>query len=925
MISYALKRIIRSWKLFAALLLGMTLATTFFGGINVAADTIGKQFVDQQLSTSPIDFTLNPNGPLPSITSINNVRSKLVALDGISHVEAQGTLNDVRNFTLPQVRALEDSSLAWSHITPNIKLAGAKALEVENGKYAVGQKLNYTIFGNPPSQNYNITLEIVGIVHPDAYAQSLLGLGFGFRGPTPLGGSGGSSTVPYYQNMLIISWERTFVPALQLASVISNPSGISSYIDVFLDRDRLITPWDVSGSATTVKGISDKVANIASQNGFVENDLITYQLQGLGQSIFFLRVPFLIFSIPVIFIAWYVGKTVSQASYNLRRKEIGLLMTKGFSRTQLYRHFVTEAVLIGLISGAIGLALAFLLNPFFISVLNAGYNGGVFLNPTTAAMTVIFALFLTLLSIRSPASQAAGMDPAQALREYVYLEDVRPSKKRGAIVAFSLGLYKIILLTLGINFLVLGGRGIAYGFLIGIFFAVLAILDLGLTFVGPFLFLYGAVNLSSGLAFRFHRFFSRISQRFIGDIATLASKSVFRNPRRAASTVFLVALIAGYSIWVIGDLASMEDYSIRQSSTRVGADVRISNLSSLGNATTLVRQIIGWTNVTRATPEVENWFNTPSQGVQMRIRAVDPIFWPNTAYYEDGWFSPSPRTLFEIMKGDNSTIILERAVATHYDIKEGGNVSIPVSSGTLVNLRVIGFFGPDYSSSSSPFTSPFGSSFFQPLGWSYVPLGIVGLHPTFFAAPQYSVLVKAKNTSTDKLASSIQAAYPLTSVQSSSPTSTSQNGANSIFTGLLNVLRLGTIFAAAAAGIGVGTVAYTGFKEREKETTMISVRGLSYRQLLGLLITEILPLVIFALALAAVVGIITVRGDTLALDSFSNQDFYALLSPRRITFPAAEQMILGSIIGLLLLGVFLPAIFSARKNLSKVSRTVRFA
>src|SRR5207245_8398253 len=106
--------------------------------------------------------------------------------------------------------------------------------------------------------------------------------------------------------------------------------------------------------------------------------------------------------------------------------------------------------------------------------------------------------------------------------------------------------------------------------------------------------------------------------------------------------------------------------------------------------------------------------------------------------------------------------------------------------------------------------NPFGSSFFQPLGWSYVPLGVVGLHPTFFAAPQYSVLVKAKNTSTDKLASSIQDAYPLTSVKSSSPSSSSQNGTNSILRGILNVLRLGTIFAAAAAGLRVGTVPYSG-------------------------------------------------------------------------------------------------------------------
>jgi ABC-type antimicrobial peptide transport system permease subunit len=911
--------------LFAALLLGMTLATTFFGGINVAADTIGKQFVDQQLSTTPIDFSLYPNSPSPpSVTSINSVRSQILALDGISHVEAQGTFSDSRNYTLPQVRAIEDTSLAWSHMTPNGQLAKGEALELDNGKYAVGQKLNYTIFGNFQSQNYNLTLKIVGIAHLDSYAQALLGLGFGFREPTP-GGPGGLSVGSYYQNVLIVSWDRTFVPVLQSASGIGNPSGVSSYVDVFIDRNRLITPWDVGGSATTVKGISDKVSNIAAQNGFGENDLISNQLQGLSLSIFFLRIPFIIFSIPVIFIAWYVGKTVSQASYNLRRKEIGLLMTKGFSKTQLYRHFVTEAVLIGLVSGGIGLALAFFLNPFFISVLNGSYSGGVFLNPATAALTVIFALFLTLLAIRSPASQAAAMDPAQALREYIYLEDVRPSKKRGAIVAFSLGLYEIIMLSLGINFFNLAARGFGYGFLIAIIFGVLALLSFGLLFVAPFLFLYGAVNLSSGLAFRFHRRFSIISKRVIGDIATLASKSVFRNPRRAASTVFLVALIAGYSIWVIGVLASTEDYSARQSLTRLGAEVRISNLSNLRNATAIAQQLTSWTNVTAATPELENSFNTPSQGVQMQIRAVDPVSWPDAAYYEDAWFSTNPRTLFDMMKSDNSTIILERAVATHYDIKEGGNVTIPVSSGTPVNLRVIGFFGPDYSASSSAFTNPFGTSFFQPIGWSYVPLGVTNLHPSLFTSPQYSVLVKARNTSSDKLATSIQAAYPLTSVQSSSLSSSSQTVSGSIFSGLLNVLRLGTIFAAAAAGIGVGTVAYTGFKEREKETTMISVRGLSYRQLLGLLITEVLPLVIFALALAAVVGIITVRGDNLALDSFSNQDFYALLSPRRLVFPLAEQLTLSSIIGLLLLGVFLPAIFSARKDLSKVSRTVRFA
>ena len=42
MISYAVKRVLRSFGLFAALFLGVMLAATFFAGINIGADTTAK-------------------------------------------------------------------------------------------------------------------------------------------------------------------------------------------------------------------------------------------------------------------------------------------------------------------------------------------------------------------------------------------------------------------------------------------------------------------------------------------------------------------------------------------------------------------------------------------------------------------------------------------------------------------------------------------------------------------------------------------------------------------------------------------------------------------------------------------------------------------------------------------------------------------
>jgi len=53
---------------------------------------------------------------------------------------------------------------------------------------------------------------------------------------------------------------------------------------------------------------------------------------------------------------------VSDVSFNLRRREIGLLSTKGLSSGQIQRMFFTEALLIGLVGGLAGVVGGALLN-----------------------------------------------------------------------------------------------------------------------------------------------------------------------------------------------------------------------------------------------------------------------------------------------------------------------------------------------------------------------------------------------------------------------------------------------------------------------------------------------------------------------------------------------------------------------------------
>jgi len=505
------------------------------------------------------------------------------------------------------------------------------------------------------------------------------------------------------------------------------------------------------------------------------------------------------------------------------------------------------------------------------------------------------------------------MDPAQALKGYVYLEETRPIRKRGAILALTLGAYQLITLAIGINYMNIGRYVYNANFLLVLFLIIAAVLSFALSFIGPFLFLYGAAQLSTGLAERFHKKFSRISRWIIGDVATLASKSVFRNPRRVAALVFIVALIVGYSIWVIGDLASQQDYNYRQAEVAVGSDIRLSGISSIANATMIANKLQTWGNITGATAESDFSGTATAGGIQ--IKAIDPVTWRHGAYYERNWFTGDINAVFNAMTANNHTMVLDHGVASYYSFPIGTTIILYYGS---INASVISYFGPDYSQSSG---GPFGRSF-SPEGWSFVPIGLIRPNATLFN-PTNIVLVKASpNVSLTQLALSLQTAYPNLTITTAQVTTQGVPGV--INAGTQNVLRLGTAFAALAASIGVGTIAYTGYREREKEITMIAVRGLSYRQLAGLLITEFLPLVIFALILATIVGLIVVWGDALGQNSL-NQSYLGILAARRLVFPLWASANILVIVALVLAGVFIPALTAARKDLSKMSRTVRFA
>ncbi|MDI6805609.1 MAG: FtsX-like permease family protein, partial [Candidatus Bathyarchaeia archaeon] len=521
----------------------------------------------------------------------------------------------------------------------------------------------------------------------------------------------------------------------------------------------------------------------------------------------------------------YMGTTVSDVSFNLRRREIGLLLTKGFSRGQVLRTFLTETLLIGLIGGALGVLLGFLLNPLFTQFSTDTLFNLNLISPFTVSFTIAFGVIMAFLSTYSSARKASQLPTVEALREYLPMEMEKPYKKRWPMVALILGTYKIAVFLTGINMTLVLQR-ILFGsgnFILMLLVGIFMFLDAILNYIGPLLFFWGFTKTFIQGSLEFQQLTAKAA-KFFGDLGVLATKNVRRNPARSAAIAFLIALIVGYSVQVNGQLASEQDYAMRRIYYQVGADIA-ATVPNANDAPEIMENIVANVSEFVRNATIEYSFSIHLQS--MSIKAVDPDGWLKTAYYESDWFSGTDvTTAFDNLAADNNTIILERYIAESLNLKTGENLTLSFGSKTI-GLRVVGFFG----SSSESQSQIYQLQQFINRYWSFVPYGFYEEISTY-VSPSAKILLKLNGGADGKfVANQIRNLdLPITQVQSFAE-EWEKAQENVIAMGTLDVQRLGIVFAVLAASVGTALISIVSLKERSREATIMSVKGLSYKQL----------------------------------------------------------------------------------------------
>ncbi len=958
---YPIKHVFRNWKLFTALLIGITLAATFCAAIGVKANLSAEQTLDKQISSVITDISfradLNQSNlalAYRNITSIPGVKKVDYVASFSMPISTSADNYSTSDYT--QMASFPSSSQIYDEWA-NKPFGGIP----ENYTYilagnALAQKLhvgdNITTMINFPTPKYwntssvYVNLTVAGFAELTDTGYSLLTNNNG--GIVYYSGSGfapslvyGGSSSGYRSDMMIVSWENT-LQKLWNSTLDSSTASVTFSVNV--DRQNLISPWNVETSISNVNKISDNIQNQILANYLADtyvNNMLSNSLYSYQGNFQVMLINFIVVSIPVFFVAWYLGSTVSDVSFNIRRREIGLLSTKGLSSGQIQRMFLTEALVIGLIGGALGVVGGLILNQYYLGTVNLNnlFASQMF-SPEIAIVTIVFGVVLALTSVFWSSRKASRMPAVDALRDYMPIEN----KSRYRIlswIALILGSYKIAVFLLGLNVQVLVNQWMYSGgsFFASIVASPLIIFDGIMTYIGPFLFFWGLTKILIRDSTKFQQVTSKISS-FMGDLGALAAKNVRRNPARLAAIAFLIAFIIGFSVQVTGQVASQQDFIVRSVHQQVGADLTISVVNA-SKAQVVLNDIVGnVSGIRNAT--IERTMYAPLTGGnsynQMQIRTIEPDTWAQSAYYEQGWFTgASVNQMMKDLKGSNNTIILDQTLAKQLNLKLYDEVGIDFNSSPR-KLRIIGFFGPEPTDNSVNVVVNGGGSKYIPTPiniysqyYSYVPANL-------FNMSQYSGIYTVESFQTKYLISlnpGVNGTEVANQIRAIDPTEiyavdsfdqewqqSASNNNISTYSSLqiLDIQGLGLLFAVLSASVGTALIAIVSLKERSREATLMSVRGLSYRQLVWMFLTESMATITFSVILGLVVGVIIVYGT---ITSANASLYTAQLVVQRLIYPPNAIATIGTYIALIYASTIGAILVMTSQYVTKLERMVR--
>lgn len=362
-----------------------------------------------------------------------------------------------------------------------------------------------------------------------------------------------------------------------------------------LERERLISGWDIAASLDRVAALNRDVNNaavklvnrafnepeaevvlvhdpkdrsgkekIAGDYGQFVVDSTTEVLLGRMERIARLVgvLSFLV-ALPLLWMAWVLGANLAGLLMLNERRTLGLMRLRGISGRAMGRALLIAIVSGGALGGALGLVVGSVLP---LALYERGRLPLDVLNQPAQLLLfggfLAISVILSLLVSRRLVSYAMNISPLEASR--------RVSTSEVAEASLSFGVLQALALVLGAYVLL----GWTFDFSVSALTEnpLVRTLDRGLDFLGLPFFLYGVATLIASRQGWIQRAMTPIVSPIGGRLGRFATRHIAAKPHRAMAFLLIVALMAGVSLYPTITSPSFSDKAERGARVQLGTD-----------------------------------------------------------------------------------------------------------------------------------------------------------------------------------------------------------------------------------------------------------------------------------------------------------------------------------------------------------------
>ncbi len=319
-----------------------------------------------------------------------------------------------------------------------------------------------------------------------------------------------------------------------VTGIYSTPGNTGGYIGVLFDdaqARQLFTDgshaayFDVAGNGVSQNELRDRVQTVFPDLKVQNGDEVRDEMKStIEQALSFVNYFLLAFGAIALLVGTFIIYNTFSMIVAQRLRELALLRAIGASRAQVGRSVVFEALIVGLLGSAMGLAagvglaygLRTLLNAFDLGLP----TGTLQVAPRTIVVALLVGVVVTVLSAYAPARRAAKIPPVEAMREE--FASTGDSLRLRTIVGAVLGAVGVALVVLGAQ-----STGGTAASIVG---------------VGALALLISVMLAAPALSRPVVAALGWVVSRPFGSVGHLARNNAVRNPRRTAATAFALTL-----------------------------------------------------------------------------------------------------------------------------------------------------------------------------------------------------------------------------------------------------------------------------------------------------------------------------------------------------------------------------------------------